>query len=281
MPSTPNYDLPLLESSNLPSWLTDWNTAMSKIDTAIKEASESGGSGGRPSITVDSQLSTTSGNPVQNKVITAAINALSDRLDSYFDIAITSQPQDTSVQQGGTYSFTVVATGYNLSYQWYSRLKSTSEATWTPHAGHNSATFTGTTSSDVVGAQWEYYCKVTNGVGVSVDSEVATLTLVATPTNYVFTNLAPDTGITVDHSSFSNYTGTISPAPEFGVYLVFMDGEILKKKIAVEIRNVTNLYNQVHYSSIPLYAGKYDWHFETTDMAGNTYKSESRSVFLT
>ena len=43
MTSTPNYDLPLLDTSNIPSWLTDWNEAMTKIDSSIKEAAGTGG----------------------------------------------------------------------------------------------------------------------------------------------------------------------------------------------------------------------------------------------
>lgn len=44
--STPNYDLPLFIATDKPSWQGDFNGAMSKIDTAIKAASESGGGGG-------------------------------------------------------------------------------------------------------------------------------------------------------------------------------------------------------------------------------------------
>lgn len=46
--------------------------------TLTKEFDEEGGGGGGGSITVDSALSTTSKNPVQNKVVTAAINSKVD-----------------------------------------------------------------------------------------------------------------------------------------------------------------------------------------------------------
>lgn len=52
-------------------------TDKSSIVAAINEAAQSGGGGG--SVTVDSALSTTSQNPVQNRVIT---NALNDKADS-------------------------------------------------------------------------------------------------------------------------------------------------------------------------------------------------------
>lgn len=53
-------------------------TTETKTDlvSAINEVNEHGGSGGGGSVTVDSELSTTSRNPVQNKVITARINGL-------------------------------------------------------------------------------------------------------------------------------------------------------------------------------------------------------------
>lgn len=36
MASTPNYNLPLFETNDIPSWLRDWNSAMTTIDTSIK-----------------------------------------------------------------------------------------------------------------------------------------------------------------------------------------------------------------------------------------------------
>ena len=50
-------------------------TAKTDLVSAINEAYEHGGGGGG-SVTVDSELSTTSTNPVQNKVLTARINGL-------------------------------------------------------------------------------------------------------------------------------------------------------------------------------------------------------------
>lgn len=37
MANTPNYDLPLFDSNAIPSWLRDWNSAMTSIDTAIHD----------------------------------------------------------------------------------------------------------------------------------------------------------------------------------------------------------------------------------------------------
>ncbi len=40
---TTNYQLPIFVETDIPSWLTDFNGAMNKIDEAIKGASTTGG----------------------------------------------------------------------------------------------------------------------------------------------------------------------------------------------------------------------------------------------
>lgn len=39
---TTNYQLPIFVGTDIPSWLTDFNGAMEKIDTAVKQASMTG-----------------------------------------------------------------------------------------------------------------------------------------------------------------------------------------------------------------------------------------------
>jgi hypothetical protein len=41
--STTNYKLPQFEENDIPSWLTDFNSAMEKIDTAIHNVADSTG----------------------------------------------------------------------------------------------------------------------------------------------------------------------------------------------------------------------------------------------
>ena len=41
--STTNYKLPQFEENDIPSWLTDFNSAMEKIDAAIHKAANSSG----------------------------------------------------------------------------------------------------------------------------------------------------------------------------------------------------------------------------------------------
>ena len=38
--STTNYKLPQFEENDIPSWLTDFNSAMEKIDAAIHNAAD-------------------------------------------------------------------------------------------------------------------------------------------------------------------------------------------------------------------------------------------------
>ena len=41
--STTNYKLPQFEENDIPSWLTDFNSAMEKIDTTIHNVADSSG----------------------------------------------------------------------------------------------------------------------------------------------------------------------------------------------------------------------------------------------
>lgn len=72
-----------LAISDLKSDLGDLNdlqtTAKNNLVAAINEARQSGGGGG--SVTVDSEMSSTSTNPVQNKVIKGALDAKANSAD--------------------------------------------------------------------------------------------------------------------------------------------------------------------------------------------------------
>ena len=58
------------------------NANMDIIDAKMKEIDDKAGSGGGgASVTVDSELSTTSENPVQNKVITQELSAVNSSFD--------------------------------------------------------------------------------------------------------------------------------------------------------------------------------------------------------
>ena len=92
--------------------------------------------------------------------------------------AITTHPADMTVTEGETATFTVEATGGNLSYQWQQSTDSGNN--WTNIDSANAATYTtGKTTMDMNGTQ--YRCVVSNSAG-SVESNAATLTVTAIPT---------------------------------------------------------------------------------------------------
>lgn len=92
--------------------------------------------------------------------------------------AITTQPTAQTVTEGKTATFTVEATGGNLSYQW--QQSTDNGSSWTDITGETNATYTiATTTMDMNGTQ--YRCVVSNSAG-SVESNAATLTVTAIPT---------------------------------------------------------------------------------------------------
>ena len=85
---------------------------------------------------------------------------------------IGTQPADKSVTEGETATFTVNATGSDLSYQWQ---QNTNGSAWTDITGETNATYTiATTTMNINGTQ--YRCVVSNSAG-SVTSNAATLTV--------------------------------------------------------------------------------------------------------
>lgn len=100
--------------------------------------------------------------------------------------AITTQPQDKSVTAGNTATFTVAASGENLSYQWQQKTTD-SGSDWTNVGSATSSnTYTiDNTTTNMSG--YQYRCVVSNSAG-SVTSEVATLTVnEPAPTTYTIT----------------------------------------------------------------------------------------------
>ena len=87
-------------------------------------------------------------------------------------VTITSQPQDMSVADGASATCSVTAEGTNLSYQWL--FSTDGGATWLTSIC-KTAQYT-----VIVRTQYNgnlYRCRVTNGAGVSVLSDAATLTV--------------------------------------------------------------------------------------------------------
>ena len=87
---------------------------------------------------------------------------------------ITTQPSNASVAVGSTAKFTVAATGKaNLTYQWQSRKKSTSD--WS-NSGQSGAKTTTLSVNAIAGLNgWQFRCVVTDGNGQKSYSNAATL----------------------------------------------------------------------------------------------------------
>ncbi len=86
---------------------------------------------------------------------------------------ITTQPQDVEVKENETATFTVEATGTDLSYQW--RQSTDNGSSWTDITGETNATYTtGKTTMDMSGTQ--YRCVVKNSID-EVTSDAALLTV--------------------------------------------------------------------------------------------------------
>lgn len=86
--------------------------------------------------------------------------------------AITTHPQNVKVKEKETATFTVEATGSDLSYQWQ---QSENGSDWTDIEGANAAEYTtGKATMDMNGTQ--YRCVVT-GYGTAAESNAATLTV--------------------------------------------------------------------------------------------------------
>ena len=87
--------------------------------------------------------------------------------------AITNHPKNVEVKEKETATFTVEATGSDLSYQWQQSTDNGSK--WTNITGETNTTYTiATTTMDMNGTQ--YRCVVENNIG-KVTSDAATLTV--------------------------------------------------------------------------------------------------------
>jgi hypothetical protein len=90
---------------------------------------------------------------------------------SFLPIVIVNQPQSVTILTGSIVTFTVTASGYSLSYQWFT---GDSGDTSHPIAGATSNSFT----TQELGTNEKYWVRVKNGL-VHADSQSATVTIVA------------------------------------------------------------------------------------------------------
>lgn len=284
MSNTPNYYLPLLDTNNIPSWLVGWNQAMNTIDLALDGLQEQiDGANGEP-ITVDSELSLTSENPVQNKVITLRIEELQQQLtelNSYFTITITSQPQDvTTTTSGGAFTVSVTATsGVPLEYQWYYRNVTDTPTDWIKIGNATESTYSSTMGSGVDGTKFQYRCHIKSAF-TEIDSEPATVLAL---TNYTVNLSTPAENVGIPHTGFSNFTGSIVPAEPKNVSFYFVKDGVTYEGGSTTNNVSTGFKLQIHFQSlpVPLAAGTYKWYAQISAANNRTIKSVERTVVLT
>lgn len=109
--------------------------------------------------------------------------------------AITTHPENQTVTAGNTATFKITATGDELTYQW--EQSTDNGSTWMDISGATTDTYTtAATTAEMNG--YQYRCVVTGKDG-EVTSDAATLTVTA-PT-------VPVTGVTLDHTELSLFTG--------------------------------------------------------------------------
>ena len=112
---------------------------------------------------------------------------------------ITTPPTNQSVTAGNTATFTVAASGENLSYQW--QQSTDNGQSWTDISEANAATYTTAATTTSMNG-YQYRCVVINSAG-SVTSDAATLTVNAATVSV--------TGVTLEPTSLSLFTGDTAP----------------------------------------------------------------------
>ena len=92
---------------------------------------------------------------------------------------ITTQPKSVSVKAGSTATFSVTASGSDLSYQW--QYRTSSADTWKNSANTGAKTATFPVKAESYRNGYQYRCVITNKAG-SASSSAATLTVLTVPT---------------------------------------------------------------------------------------------------
>lgn len=161
---------------------------------------------------------------------------------------ITSQPQDIAVKDGETATFTVVATGTDLTYQW-ERDTGKGFEKWGGIYGKSASFTTGVLSKG--GNGFKYRCIVSNSAG-SVTSDSATLTVIddAIPpseTTYIITAAAGANGSispsgSVEVKEGADQTFTITADEGYEMENLKVDGSDVSAASSYTFNNVTEAH---------------------------------------
>lgn len=161
---------------------------------------------------------------------------------------ITSQPQDVTVKDGETATFTVEATGTGLTYQW-ERDTGTGFEKWGGINGTSASFTTGVLSKGCSG--YKYRCIVSNSAGF-VTSRSATLTVEddTTPpseTTYIITATAGENGSispsgSVEVKKGADQTFTITADEGYEIENLKVDGSEVSAASSYTFNNVTEAH---------------------------------------
>lgn len=162
---------------------------------------------------------------------------------------ITSQPQDVTVKAGERATFTVVATGTGLTYQW-ERDKGKGFEKWGGIYGKGASFTTGVLSEESNG--FKYRCIVSNSAD-SVTSDSATLTVIddATPpseTTYIITAAAGANGSispsgSVEVKEGADQTFTITADEGYEIENLKVDSSDVSAASSYTFNNVTEVHS--------------------------------------
>jgi len=166
-------------------WHKDNTTLSGQTSSTLTISSATSGNAGGYYVVVTNGSGSTTSDTATITVVSAPV--------------ITTQPASQSVNLNSPATFTVVATGASLSYQWYKGTTAISGATG------SSYTILGTAANE-----GSYKVKVTNSAG-SVTSAAATLTVVGPPTiTSQPSNLTVGVGSTATFTVTATGTGTLT-----------------------------------------------------------------------
>ena len=179
---------------------------------------------------------------------TYTINLSAETLEIKVPV-ITSQPQDVTVKDGETATFTVVATGTDLTYQW-ERDTGKGFEKWGGIYGKSASFTTGVLSEECNG--FKYRCIVSNSAG-SVISDSATLTVIddTTPpaeTTYTITATAGANGSispsgSVEVKEGADQTFTITADEGYEIENLKVDGSEVSAASSYTFNNVTEAHS--------------------------------------
>lgn len=130
---TSNYELPLFVGSDIPSWLTDWNGAMSSIDAALAAINSKAGGSESEIETIQSNISTLNQNylNLSNSLSSAQSSILTLQDDLFFSPVTILNSDDTTIYDSGWFT-----NGNNL-FSIKGRAKANSTLNLTVNGGNN------------------------------------------------------------------------------------------------------------------------------------------------